>query len=1004
MEEVMNRIKQIFLSSLLAIIIIGFYAPSAARGQSGSTAASVTGTVTDEQGAIIPGVIVTARSLQTNFTRETQSGEDGSFLITQLPPGTYELTVTAEGFTTKTSRLDLVLGTTTLFNFSMSIGANSEVIVVTASNTVGEEKTESSTNIGRERIDSLPINRRNFMDFSLTSPRVTLDRTPQQGVAASSGVSFNGQPARQNNITIDGLDNNDLGAGAVRSTFSQDAVQEFQVVSDSYSAEFGRALGGVINIVTRGGGNENHGSAFFFNRNDTISARDVFAPFKPPYKQYQFGAALSGPIRKDRAFFFTSFERLSIKQNNFITIGDETVRAANRQGFALRNGPAPFALNTTTFLARADAKLGANDTLYVRYNYGGTFNGAFEPFGGLTGETNSALQMLRDNTIATSNTYISAGLNLVNETRFLYSRRNQDVLTGDPGPQVNIVAPEGLTIFGRGTLTPQPREIRIYQVVDNVTLTRGRNQIKFGADLAYIDAPLFRVPVFSGGFAFFPPLDFAVALGNPSFPSFTGLQNFDPSLRTPEQRMFLTALAQLLPAAAPGFPKGVPLADLALPAAFAQGFLEKDAAGTNTSAKLFSIFFQDDIKLRQNLTLKLGMRYDINRVRFIPNNNGNFSPRVALTYRPERLPKLSAHASYGLFFAAPLFGPATVPADSGLGALKIPVIPFPFSVLFYSLPGHHLPEGEKVPPGVPFIPQLSLEFTLEPNMRASYSQQINTGFNYFLDNNTAFSVIYAFVRGIKIFSQRNINPIVRPIPGDPVGSAITGRVDPTRGDVFEFASVYDSYYHGVTLLINKRLTGRFGFFASYTFSKAIDNFIDIRNELQQSVDPLNPAGERGLSLQDLRNRFVISGIWKLNYTKNPFLRDFQLSTIISLESGRPYNLLAGVDLNMNGDNPPGDRPARLGRNAGITPGYANVDLRLTRTVAINERYQIQGFIEAFNLFNRVNISEVNTIFPPDAQGNFNLPSKQGGRFSAPRERYRNAFAPRQFQFGFRFTF
>src|SRR6185436_18695234 len=150
----------------------------------------------------------------------------------------------------------------------------------------------------------------------------------------------------------------------------------------------------------------------------------------------------------------------------------------------------------------------------------------------------------------------------------------------------------------------------------------------------------------------------------------------------------------------------------------------------------------------------------------------------------------------------------------------------------------------------------------------------------------------------------NINPIVRPIPGDPVGSAIAGRVDPTRGDVFEFASVYDSYYHGVTLLINKRLTNRFGFFASYTFSKAIDNFIDIRNELQQSVDPLNPAGERGLSLQDVRSRFIFSGVWELNYTQNRFLRDFQLSSIVNLESGRPFNLLAGADLNLNGDNPP----------------------------------------------------------------------------------------------------
>src|SRR5262249_24911337 len=153
-----------------------------------------------------------------------------------------------------------------------------------------------------------------------------------------------------------------------------------------------RALGGIVNIVTRGGSNEYHGNFFSFIRNDGTSARDVFAPFKPEYKQYQLGAVLSGPIKKDRFFFFGSFERLSIKQNNFVTISDQSVRAANRQGFVLRNGPVPFSVGTTPVLGRLDARLAQNDTLYVRYNFGGTYNGALEPFGGLIGETNGGVQ------------------------------------------------------------------------------------------------------------------------------------------------------------------------------------------------------------------------------------------------------------------------------------------------------------------------------------------------------------------------------------------------------------------------------------------------------------------------------------------------------------------------------------------------------------------------------------------------------------------------------------
>src|SRR5262249_36465120 len=227
-------------------------------------------------------------------------------------------------------------------------GANTEIIEVHASGNIEAQKTESSTNVDKERIDGLPINRRDFMEFSLTVARVIRDGLPPQGAIATSGISFNGQSARLNNVTIDGLDNNDPASGSARATFGQDAVQEFQVISDNYSAEFGRAVGGVVNIVTKGGGNDYHGNLFFFNRNDKIGARDVFAPFRPPYKQYQFGTILSGPIKKDRAFFFASFERLSVNQNKFITISDATKEAAARQRLPFNNGPQPFALDVTT--------------------------------------------------------------------------------------------------------------------------------------------------------------------------------------------------------------------------------------------------------------------------------------------------------------------------------------------------------------------------------------------------------------------------------------------------------------------------------------------------------------------------------------------------------------------------------------------------------------------------------------------------------------------------------
>lgn len=1001
-------IRRIWLLSVTLIFLSALIHSNTVWAQSsGSTTASVTGNIKDSNGAVIGGANISIKNISTNYIRSVSTVADGSFLISQLPPGSYDLIVEAEGFNQYQAHLELALGTTALVNAGLSLAGRVFTIEVDANTIVDEGKTASSTNIGSQNIDALPINRRNFLDFALITPRVVTDGVPVQGASASSGLSFNGQSARQNNITIDGLDNNDSGSGSVRSTFSQDAVQEFQVVSDSYSAEFGRALGGVVNIVTKGGSNSYHGTTFFFERNDKTSARDVFANVKPPYAQYQFGTSLSGPIKKDRAFFFTSFERLSIKQNNIVTISNETVAAAQRNGFALTNGPSPFSIDTSTFLLRGDLKISANDTFFARYNFGGTYNGALEPFGGLLGASNGGVQKLKDNSVVFSNVYINAGLNLINESRFLYSRRDQDVLPVDGGPQIRLFGPEGLSTFGRSSFLPQGRRARVYQIVDNVTLTRGRQQIRFGFDFLHDNLPdgKTNVNIFDGGLAVFSPLDFTALTGVPGLPFFSGLQAFDPGSRTPQQKGFLTVLASILPSRAPGFPAGLPLADLSLPLAYLQGFGD---SRLTFALNYISGFVQDDIKFNPNLLVKVGLRYDLNRTtKFFPDNNGNFSPRLAFAYHPKVQPNLNVHGAYGLFFGTPLIGSASA-INNTTEPNKTLVLPFPYAIVPFQLPGHHIPGATVLPANVMFIPQLTQQFAFQKDLRNSYTQQINFGLDYLLDRNTLISATYNFVRGIKLYSLRNINPITRPVPGDPLNSAILGRPDPTKGDFFELESSFDSYSHALTLSLNRRFSNHFGLLATYTFSKSIDNFIDFRADFEERLDSLRPNLDRSLSLQDARNRFVFSGIWDLSYTKNRLLTGFQLSTIVTLTSGRPYNLLSSVDLNMNGDNPPGDRPLNggvsIGRNVGILPGFANTDLRLTRTIQFHEHYRIQGFAEVFNLFNRVNISDIDRTFSPDSKGNFMLPPRSGGRFVVTPDRYRNAFSPRQIQLGVRLTF
>ncbi|MBL8150577.1 MAG: hypothetical protein JNN15_11680, partial [Blastocatellia bacterium] len=370
--------------------------------------------------------------------------------------------------------------------------------------------------------------------------------------------------------------------------------------------------------------------------------------------------------------------------------------------------------------------------------------------------------------------------------------------------------------------------------------------------------------------------------------------------------------------------------------------------------------------------------------------------------------KLQIKAGYGIFFGSLLFGNGIVAQKLTSGNYNILALPFPFSSLPFTLPGGRIPESTQLPAGLPFVPQLSLIDRLDPNIRNSYSHQASFGIDYFLNRNTEFAVNYTLVRGLKIASRRNVNPVVRPIAGDPLTSRLIGRLDPTSGDIGQAASAFDSYYHGVTFSATRRLAKGFDLLASYTYSKAIDNVLQVlptdTRVIDNPVNALRPGDERGLSIQDLRHRFVVSGNVALPLGKNIFLRDYAISFIVTATSGRPYNLIAGTDLNMNADD--GDRPAGIGRNTGVTPGFTNFDVRLQRLLNFSDQYKMIFFAEAFNLFNKTNINPntIDRVFPPDAQGRFNLPPQENGRFIVTPDRFRGAFSPRQIQLGFRVLF
>lgn len=991
------------LAAFVCLIGFHFFNNLPVLAQSGgATTGEIIGKVTDTQGNNLGGVSILARQFETGFTRQIQTAESGEYALLRLPPGQYEIKAESDGFATKTSRLTLAIGTTGLVIFQLTPAGTNEVIEVRASDAdfLGE-KTESSSVINRQQIDGLPINQRNFLDFAQTTARAVPDPIGGQGVLATSGISFNGQLARFNNVSIDGLDNNDRVSGAVRTTFSQEAVQEFQVVSDGFSAEFGRATGGIINIITRTGSNEFHGNLFYFNRNDTISARDAFTATKAPFSQYQYGATFGGPLRRDRSSFFTSFERLNIQQNNIVTIPDGIVSAASGAGYAFQNGPIPFSVGRTALLARVDTQLSSQDTFWVRYNGGFASDGSYERFGGLIAQSSGGLLDLNEHTVAVGNLYASSAHNYVNETRFLYSHRDQSIAPLDRSPHVQSSSLAGLVEFGRSTLLPNTRKEHIFHLADTVTLTRGNQTLKFGGDLQFFHQPEATIPLLVGGLMRFTGLDLAALIGNRNLPFITELQTLDPRLRTPAQILALQQLSQTLPQTLPNFPKNVPLDRLPLPLVYIQSFGNPNVSGLGTRSA--SAFIEDEIKVTSSFLVRLGARYDWNQVLGIDATNGNFSPRIGLSWQPTQLRQVTLRAGYGIFVIGPLAanaGAAKLAADK---RLDVQGIPFPFSVLPLATPERRIPEGATPPPDRPFIPQLGTIATFQPDLKNSYSHQANLTLTYALTTTLNLSAGYSFVRGIRQSSVRNINPVVRPRPNQ-LEAFIDGRVDPTQGSILETESAFDSYYHGVTLGLEKRFASRFSFLSHYTFSKSIDNFDDIFIGENETNDPLQPGLERGLSSQDARHRLVISGLWNLDYTTNPILKDFQLSGILNLKSGSPYNLLSAVDINGNGDFPIGDRPLGIARNAGILPGFAGFDLRLTRKFSIGERVQIEALVESFNLFNRTNISEINRIFQPNPQRQFILPSQENGRYIAPPERFRNAFAPRQFQFGIRVSY
>src|SRR5438128_5580421 len=332
------------------ILLVGlaiFTFVSAAMSQAQSSAADLQGVVHDPNGAVVTKATVTTRNTATNVSREATTNDDGFYKIVNLTPGEYEITVSVSGYKTAVIQaVNVTVGQTANQDISLEVGdVTARVTVTTAApNVVETTNTAVSSTIDRQRIENLPINERNYLSFALTSSMVGRDNGRPIGPAPTSGLNFGGQRGRSNLVQVDGADNTDNSVNAARSTVSQEAVQEFQLVTNSFAPEFGRASGGVVNVVTKSGTNDWRGNLFGFLRHKSFQARNAFAPIKePPFTRAQYGGTIGGAFDKDRTFFFGAFEQRQRHETGFFT---SNVRSGLTSSVTIG---APFLPFTQTF-------------------------------------------------------------------------------------------------------------------------------------------------------------------------------------------------------------------------------------------------------------------------------------------------------------------------------------------------------------------------------------------------------------------------------------------------------------------------------------------------------------------------------------------------------------------------------------------------------------------------------------------------------------------------------
>jgi hypothetical protein len=962
-------------------------------GAQGRAEGWIVGVVADSTGGVLPGDTVTATNHETALSRTSVTDADGSYRLAALPPGTYDVSAELSGFSTVKQTIRVTVGSEAKLDLSLGLGSLRETVVVTSEAPLVEPtKTEQSVTLTETEVRNLPTNSRDFQEFALLAPGVVRARTSGAGWGGESGFSTSGNRGDQNSINIDGLTNRQYDDGIEAGNFSQEAVQEFQVITQSYPAEFGGSAGGVINAVTRSGTNQLKGYGFLYLRDDALD-KPPFALETDPssgvvtakstedradFRRIVSGFSVGGPILRDRLFFHTVFDRLQSSEPRVRSINPSTLAAVRQIAYPNlpdddTNRVSTYKPRTTKFSLKIDDNMSGKHTAAYRISTARDFRPSGSAQGRNSLTTSSETRIRFNMASASLNSFLSD--RVLNSFRFQWNESKtstdwpflgglDNVLTFPP--RIAIGGGSGGS-FGRSNGGGQPyNDETKWELQNTVTWSTGRHDIKFGGQFMIVQFWL----------------DFSRPDGDWAFSDINA---------------FLAGR----------------------PSAYEQGW--GPSAGYLAS-KYATGFVQDEWTPLNGLTLNAGVRYDLalhptdvsswevkkgtvnpntgepyttgSQPAMLPgyiNDTNNVMPRLGASYTPDQGRTLFRAAS-GLFYGNQYVGELTnalifggppmgtryrfTPAEAAAvwaGTLD------PSSPYYNPLGVRRLPNS--IEQQLIAMGKRSTVLRFQRDLETPYSVQANVGVDRQLMQGVAVTASFLWSRGYNNVRSVNVNHQAPTFyeAGSLMPTGIIApydmylflgpRPDPGIEENLLYVNNGRVSYKGASAGITFRRGGLLAR-ASYTLTDAWDDSAAITIRQGPADLTVGTAGEWSRSLLSTRHRLIVSSVYELPKRWPLLARNWQIAGVVNVESGHPYQVTSGTD--FNNDTVLTDRPTGVPRNSLWTDRIYNVDLRISRWIPLSGRVRLEALFEAFNLFNTPHYDQyVDSLYVFDrAQGRY----------------------------------